>query len=43
MHIFKIVENEMVVEIVGDDEYICDMNMNLATSLSNVESIHLQL
>jgi hypothetical protein len=33
----------MVVEIVGDDEYICDMNMNLATSLSNVESIHLQL
>jgi len=39
--IFTIVENEtVVVEIVGDDEYICDMNMNLATSLSNVESIH---
>ncbi len=41
MDIFTIVENEtVVVEIVGDDEYICDMNMNLATSLSNVESIH---
>jgi len=32
----------VVVEIVGADEYICDMNMNLATNLWNVESIHLE-
>jgi hypothetical protein len=43
VYIFTIVENEMVViEIVGDDKYICDTNMNLATSLLNVESIHLE-
>ncbi len=43
MYIFTIVGNEMVVvEIVSDDEYICDTNMNLATSLWNVESIHLE-
>jgi hypothetical protein len=40
VYIFTIVENEtIVVEIVGDDKYICDIN--LATSLSNVESIPL--
>jgi hypothetical protein len=43
VYIFTIVENEIVVvEIVGDDKYICDTKMNLATSLSNVESIHLE-
>jgi hypothetical protein len=41
VYIFTIVENEtVVVEIVGDDEYIYDTNMNLTTSLLNAESIH---
>jgi len=41
---FTMLENEMIIveNVNGMGEIACDLNMNLISSLLNVESIHLK-